>query len=173
MNATIALVDGTLNDGVGIGTIVDDDLPPYVAISDASVTEGNSGIINARFVISLSAASGKKVIVRYKTFNGTAVAPDDYTAIPASVGAARPVLTFLPGETIKVITVAVKGDTIDEANEKFRVILSGAIRATLKAVDGTLTDRQGVCVIVDDDGGTPASPSAPGGSTGSSSAVSS
>ena len=52
--------------------------PP--AINDVSVTEGNSGSVNAVFTVSLSAASGQAVSVAYATANGTASAGSDYTA---------------------------------------------------------------------------------------------
>lgn len=161
VNATIPALDGTLNDGQGTARITDDDLPPVVAISDASVTEGNSGTVNATFTLSLSAVSAKKITVKYSTLNATAVAPDDYTPVPATTGGALPIVTFLPGETTKPITVTVKGDTIDEVNETFKVTLSLPTNATLKVVDGTLTDKQGIGIIIDDDPAT-----APSGSTG-------
>src|SRR5262249_16337197 len=37
----------TLLDAQGVGTILDDDLPPTMSIGDATVTEGNSGTTNA------------------------------------------------------------------------------------------------------------------------------
>ena len=75
---------------------------------------------------------------RYATANGTATAPGDYTAIAATT------LTFAPGQTSKTITVAVKGDTLDEANETFFVNLSSAVNATI-------ADGQGLGTIRDDD----------------------
>lgn len=144
-------------------TIKDNDLPPIVSISDVTVTEGNGGTTTptlARFTIRLSAPSGKKVTVQYRTANGTAVAPDDYTAIPATSTDPLPVCSFLPGRLTKIVTVPVKGDTIDEVNESFQVNLSSPTNATMKAINGTLTDRQGIGTITDDDG-----TSATGGST--------
>ena len=83
-----------------------------------TVTEGNSGTVNAAFTVSLSAASGQTVTVNYATANGTAVAPGDYTAASGT-------LTFTPGVTTQTLTVPVNGDTLNEPNETFFVNLSG------------------------------------------------
>jgi uncharacterized repeat protein (TIGR01451 family) len=119
-------------------TITDNDPQPSLSISGASVTEGNSGTANAVFTVTLSAPSGQTVTVNYQTANGTASAPSDYQALPSTV------LTFLPGETTKTITVLVNGDPDAEANETFFVNLSGATNATI-------ADNQGQGTITSDD----------------------
>src|SRR5262249_5931947 len=72
------------------------------------------------------------------TANGTAVSPDDYTAIPTAT------LTFDPGQTSKPVVVTVAQDALDEDDETFAVNLSGATNATI-------ADAQGVGTITDDD----------------------
>jgi hypothetical protein len=119
-------------------TINDNDPPPSLSINDVSVTEGNSGTVNAVFTVTLSAISGQTVTVNYQTANGTATAPSDYTAIPSTL------LTFASGETTKTITVSVKGDTLAEIDETFFINLSGSTNATV-------SDNQGVGTIVSDD----------------------
>jgi aryl-phospho-beta-D-glucosidase BglC (GH1 family) len=89
----------------------------------------------AKFTVSLSAPSGQTVTVRYATTNGTAAAASDYTASSGT-------LTFLPGETQKVVSVAVLGDSLVEGSETFSVLLSNA-------ANGTLADATGVGTIVD------------------------
>ena len=59
----------------GIGTITDNDATPTLAINNVTVTEGNTGTVNAVFTVTLSAASGQTVTVNYATANGTAHAP--------------------------------------------------------------------------------------------------
>jgi parallel beta-helix repeat protein len=118
-------------------TILDNDNPPNITINNVSVTEGNSGTVNAVFTISLSAASGRAVSVNYATGDNTATQPSDYTSLTGSH-------TFTAGQTTKTVTVAVKGDTEIEPNETFFVILSGA-------TNGTITDSQGVGTITNDD----------------------
>ena len=73
--------------------------------------------------------------------NGNALAGSDYVALPLTM------LTFLPGQTSKLVTVNVLGNTLVEPNETFTVNLSGAAGATI-------FDSQGVGTIVNDDGPT-------------------
>jgi len=129
--------NATIADPQGIGTIVDDDGTPSLSIGDTSVTEGNSGTVNASFPVSLSAPSGQTVTVLYATANGTATAGSDYTARTG-------ILSFPPGMTGQTVIVSVIGDLLNEPNETFFVNLSGAINATLE-------DPQGIGTIIDDD----------------------
>ncbi|MDX6574111.1 MAG: large repetitive protein, partial [Blastocatellia bacterium] len=109
-----------------------------IAISDVTVTEGDTGTVSANFTISLVAASAAIVTVDYATANGTAIEPSDYKAIPATQ------LVFNPGETSKLITVLVNGDTLDEPDETFLVNLSNATNASI-------LDNQGQGTINDND----------------------
>ena len=111
--------------------------PPTVSINDASVTEGNTGTVNAIFTVTLSAASGQPVTVNYSTANGTATAGSDFQNASGT-------LTFAPGETSRTITVAVLGDQMFEPNETFAVNLSGPTNATIG-------DGNGIGTIVNDD----------------------
>ena len=114
---------------------------PILSINDASVTEGNSGTVNANFTVTLSASSGQIVTVNYATANGTATAGSDYVSGSGTV-------TFPAGATTQTLTVAVNGDALDEPNETFFVNLSNATNATI-------ADNQGQGTITDDDA-TPA-----------------
>jgi hypothetical protein len=118
-------------------TILDNDAAPSLSVSDGSVTEGNSGTTNMAFTVSLSAASGQTVTVNYTTADGSATAGADYQAVSGT-------LTFLPGETTKVVNVPVNGDTQQEQNETFILKLSGPSNATIAKSDGA-------CTILDDD----------------------
>ncbi len=111
---------------------------PVVSISDATVTEGNSGTTNATFTVTLSPASAQTVTVDYATANGTATQPGDYTAQPTTK------LTFTPGQTTKTFTVPIIGDVLDELDERFSVDLSAATNASI-------ADSQGFGYIRDDD----------------------
>jgi uncharacterized delta-60 repeat protein len=131
-------VNATLQDNRGIGTILNDDVGPSLSINDVSVLEGNSGFVNATFTVTLSVASNKTVTVNAIPTDGTARAyQGDYTS-----GGSR--LTFAPGEVSKTISVPVKGDTLDEPNELFYVLLSSSINATL-------SKGRGIGTIQDDD----------------------
>ncbi len=110
---------------------------PAVTIGDATVTEGNSGQVNATFTVNLNEQSTATVKVDYATADGSATAPGDYTAASGTV-------TFAPGDTAESVTVQVKGDALDEPNETFGVNLSNPQNATLG-------DATGAGTITDDD----------------------
>src|SRR5207253_1405580 len=63
--------NATLADAQGVGTILNDDPVPSLAISDVTLKEGNSGATNFVFTVNLSAASGQPVTVNFATANGT------------------------------------------------------------------------------------------------------
>jgi hypothetical protein len=110
---------------------------PSVNINDVTVTEGNTGSVNATFTVSLSAAYSEPVTVHYQTANGSATAGSDYIATSGDV-------TIPANTTTQTVTVAVLGDRIPEYTENFFVNLSGAPNAFI-------TDSQGVGTILDDE----------------------
>jgi large repetitive protein len=122
----------TVADAQGVGTILNDDPAPSLSINDVSVTEGNTGTVNATLTVTLSAASGQTVVVNYATADGTAIAPTDYVSASGT-------LTFPPGATTRIVTIPVRGDTTPEADETFTVTLSGATNATVSRATGTVT----------------------------------
>jgi hypothetical protein len=73
---------------------------------------------------------------------GTATAGTDFTAVSATT------YTFVPGESVKVVRVALIGDVTAEANETIQAVISGP---TGGAVLGTSTAN---VTVFDDDGGT-------------------
>jgi hypothetical protein len=110
---------------------------PSLAVSDAMVTEGDSGTKSALFTVSLSAASAGPVTVGYATADGSAKAPGDYAATTGT-------LTFAPGELSKQVAVAVVGETLDEPHETYSLELSDPVGATLG-------DPRGAGTILDND----------------------
>ncbi len=130
-------VNATIADGEGLGTITDDDAPPTISVGDVTVTEGNSGTVNATYTVSLNVPSGRGVTVDYATANGTATAPADYQAVAGT-------LSFAAGQTTRTVTVAVNGDVLDEANETYTLDLSNPSNATI-------ADAQALGTITDDD----------------------
>ncbi len=123
----------------GTGTILDDDPSPNLSIGDAgTVTEGDSGTVQATFAVTLDAASGRTVTVDWATANGTATTADaDYIA-------GNGMLTFDPGQTSKSVTVTLNGDTTYETDETFTVVLSNPS-------DATVPDGTGQATIGNDD----------------------
>lgn len=109
-----------------------------ISINDVSVAEGQSGARDAVFTVTLTPASGRTVTVAYATAAATATAANnDYQSTSGT-------LTFAPGQTTKAITVVVKGDTVNEADETFFVNLSNASNATI-------VKDQGLGTILNDD----------------------
>ena len=106
----LSVTNGVLAVPQVVVTILNDDPPPALQINDVSLAEGNSGTTNANFVVALSAASGQIVTVDYTTTDGTATAGSDYQP-------AKGTLVFAPGETNKLISVAVIGDLVNEPDE--------------------------------------------------------
>jgi hypothetical protein len=130
-------VNATMNDGVGVGTINDDDPSPALSVNDVAVIEGDSGAVQAAFIVSLSAASGRNVSVGFSMSDGTATSGSDYVATSGS-------LNFPPGTTTQTVPVTILGDLLNEANESFFLNLAIPVNATI-------SDGQGICTINDND----------------------
>jgi uncharacterized repeat protein (TIGR01451 family) len=114
---------------------------PSLSINDVSVSEGNSGSVNAIFTVTLSGTVSQTVTVDFFTANGTATEPGDFTAVNGTI-------TFPSGQTSRTITVPVNGDTLPEGDETFLVNLTNPTNAPI-------LDGQGIGTIIDDDpGGT-------------------
>jgi opacity protein-like surface antigen len=133
--------NATLLDGQGTGTITDNDADnegrvpstpsslPRLAIDDVVLAEDAGP---ASFTLVLSKESDKQVTVSYATADGSAQAGSDYTA-------ASGIIAFPPGETRKVVSVAVHDDDEAEGHETFSVRLSNPRYATLSDSSGTAT----------------------------------
>jgi uncharacterized delta-60 repeat protein len=130
------LKNGGMADGSGIGTIVDDDSltnPPSISISDASAQEGAA----ETFHVTLSGPSSQTISVSYATAEGAAKAGQDYVEAKGS-------LTFQPGETDKLVSIALVNDSVKESTESFQVSLSNP-------VNGAIADGTGIATVVDND----------------------
>src|SRR5579875_645280 len=108
---------------------------PQISISDVNLFEGNSGYTVFPFTVTLDHASSKTITVYYSTVDGTATAGSDYVAV------SNQMLTFQPNETSKTININVIGDSIEESDEQFTVVLSNAINATIAKSTGVGTIR--------------------------------
>ncbi|MDB6174102.1 MAG: hypothetical protein JWL59_3413 [Chthoniobacteraceae bacterium] len=120
-------------DGVGVGTIQDNDAAPLLSISNPSQFEGRDGKQNVDFTLTLSSIAGVPVEVHYTTANGTATAGSDYIPLASST------VIFAPGETSKTISVEILGDTVSEDFETFSLVLSDPLHAALVSATGTAT----------------------------------
>lgn len=157
-----ALLAGPTNasilDGVGQGTIVDNDGTPTIDIADAPDVGEGDGI--ATFTVTLSNPSSQTVTVEYDLLGAGDGAPwtagylfgdgsctgatgteNDYGEIFGTDG----VVTFLPNDTSETFNVTICDDEFDEGEE-----LLGAELAF--AVNGVVGDGTGSTKIIDDDG---------------------
>jgi hypothetical protein len=128
------VVNATLTDGLGVGTIQDDD---SLVVDDVTIAEGDSGSSVATFTIRLLAPRTQDVSVDYATANATAAAGSDYIGQAGTV-------TFAPGETEKTVDVPVIGDSFDEVDETIYLNLSNSIGAVI-------ADNRGIATILDDE----------------------
>ncbi|RYG75163.1 hypothetical protein EON80_01525, partial [bacterium] len=138
-----APVNAGLKNDTAIATIVNDDVaPPVISVNNPSITEGNSGTQTLYFTIKLSKSSTETVQFKCITQGGTATAGSDFIAIPITE------VAFAPGITSQTFAVKIKGDTLKEADETFKLVLSSPLNATLATGGGEAT-------IFNDDSVTP------------------
>ncbi len=126
----------TLTTPTAVGVILDDDEAPGLSIDDAAVHEGKSGTALLVFHASLSAPSGRAVSVEYAVRGETAESGADFVAAAGK-------LAFPPGTTLQRISVAVKGDVVEESEETLVVELLNPEGATLADPRGEGTLRNG------------------------------
>ena len=98
------------------------------------LNEGSAGDVNHTFSVTLTRAVLVDTTVAW-TVSGTGVNPAN-AADFANGAFPQGILTILAGQTTGTITVAVRGDLVDEANETFQVALTNP---TGSAVLGTST----------------------------------
>ena len=127
---TITLSDpsdgASILDGSATGTIVDDDASLSIAATSASKREGQSGSTAFTFTVSrtgdLSGADSAQWAVTGAAVNGA-----DFTGGVLPTGT----VSFAAGESSKVISIGVAGDTLVESNETFWVTLSHPAAGTI------------------------------------------
>ena len=114
-----------------------------VLVSAVSVADGSAGEGEAiRFAVTLDQASAVPVSVSWRTADSvplSAEAGKDYAMASGT-------LRFEPGETEQAIEVVTLGDALDDADETFAVVLTGAGSATLadSTAVGTIRAPSGI-----------------------------
>jgi hypothetical protein len=136
-SVSLTPVNAVISDGRGFGTIVDNDAPPTISITDVAANENNPNQVSVAFTVTLSGPSEKTVTVDYATQAGTATAGTDYFTTSASI-------EFQPGTVSRTIFVQIIPDNIFEPNETYFVNLSNPTNATI-------ADGQGQGTINNDD----------------------
>ena len=109
-----------------------------LSIADASIAEGNEGITSLTFKVSLSQPASTGVYFDIATQSNTSATADvDYISQTLTQ-------QLIPvGESEYTFTVAIVGDTLDEADETFLVVVSnvtGALSGKAQAIGTILND---------------------------------
>jgi hypothetical protein len=121
--------------------------PPQFSVTGGSLIEGHTGRRWLTFTITLSHAWARPTSVGWETGNGSAVAGRDYVRAAGRIA-------FAAGQTSRTVRVAVLGDRLREADERFHVRLGAAVNARLSP-----TVRLAWATIRDDDQPPPAASS--------------
>ena len=129
--------NGTIGVGTASGAVHDND-GPVVSIQDVSTFESDADQHIVNLTVTLSAPSPEPVSVGYGTHQGTALAGIDYLAVGSQI-------VIPPGELTGTVAAVILGDTLDEPDERFRVVLT--------AQGATVLGTGGMVTIRDDDGG--------------------
>ncbi len=109
---------------------------PVASIANVSAAE-NQGSVMLNVTLDKPVPAGETASVNYQTTDGSATAPNDFTA-------ANGTLTFAAGESSKTITLAINDDQTHEMAESFYVSLTAATNLTLATASATVN-------IVDND----------------------
>jgi hypothetical protein len=135
--------------GTASGTIVDDDATVSIAALSAVKAEGNSGTTAFTFKVTVTGdTSAARSVAWAVTGSGaSAASAADFAGgvLPSGV------LTLAPGETTKVLTVNVAGDTTVESDEGFVVTLSNpstGLTLGTPTASGTIQNDDSIAVTV-------------------------
>ncbi len=123
--------------GSASGVIQNDDVALSVVASSATKAEGNSGSTSFTFYVSRTGDTSGLTTVDYTVF-GSGANPTNASDF---AGGTLDRITFAPGESSKIITVLVKGDTTVELDEQFTLSMwnaSGSAVITTSSATGVI-----------------------------------
>ncbi len=125
-------VGATLAPGSVVLSLEDDDGPLVVTVDAVTVDEDSSSV---SFAVRFNGPAGVPVNVAYSTQDGTARAGEDYRSTSGT-------LTFGVGDTLRLVTVDLLGDIVDEPDETFSLSLETPLFGSIGDVgSATLTDN--------------------------------
>lgn len=130
--------------------VVAEDLPAgvsAVAVTGASVVEGNAGETDLNFTIEVSPVNASPITLERATVNGTAISGLDY------VGSSG--LVTIPANTSSyTLAVKVRGDAFTEGDETFSLVLTNpsanAVIASGTAIGTIIDDEALTCSYTED-----------------------
>ena len=112
-----------------------------VTVGDTSVTESNGAGAVATFTVTRTIGLFTGPLeISFATADGSAHAPGDYAARSGTLHFGSAILGGPP--QVQEIPVPIVGDTLDEPDETFRMLLSGS---------NDIADGEGIATIIDDD----------------------
>lgn len=117
-------------------TVTDNDSPPGVGFAVVA-SSGAENQTPATVELVLSSVSSRTVTVNFATATGSATQGPDFAGAAGQV-------TFLPGQSSRLVPITLNNDAIDENDETFTISLSSPSNAVLQLASHTRT-------IVDDD----------------------
>lgn len=133
----------TLNDTAGVAYptsfAVATGNPGAFIVGGPDLYEGNSGSTETTFTVERVGGSTGTVTVAYTATFGTADADDIVGTLPSGT------LTFLEGETQKLVTLTIRGDTVVEGDETIVLTLSDPTGGA------TISSGTAEALIVNDD----------------------
>jgi hypothetical protein len=137
----------TLGDAEGQITILDDDDPPYLQLSNLRVAEGDAGTVRVPVIATLvgppgapnagqQTTSGKTITLNVTAGGGTATTGTDYSFQPN-------MFILAPGESTATLQVDVHGDTAVEPDE--------SVHFDIVAINVTVPAGQDLVIENDDE----------------------
>jgi hypothetical protein len=138
-------VDAGILDGLGVGTIVNDDAA-IITINNPSIMEGDAGTSNLVFTVTLNNPVDTDVQIDAETLDGIATLANlDYVDFDASI-------TIFANTLSQTATVLINGDCTIEPNENFLLQLSNIAASGRNVIfSGGGPSLQGTGTILNDD----------------------
>ncbi|MBK7428217.1 MAG: HYR domain-containing protein [Saprospiraceae bacterium] len=138
-------VDAGILDGLGVGTIVNDDAAT-VTITNPSIIEGDAGTSNLVFTVMLNNPVDAAVDIDAATLDGLATLANlDYVDFDETI-------TILANTLSQTATVLINGDCTIEPNENFSLELSNIAASGRNVIfSGGGASLQGTGTILNDD----------------------
>ena len=138
-----SVTNASLGTDLGVGTIVNDDLPPALSVLDVFKVEGPDGFgMLMNFAVVLSKPAPNDVTFDLRTDHGTAAPEVDFQSKSVTG------LKLPAGQTYMEFQVVVYGDALVEDDETFTVNLGNAVGAAVAKAQGRGTiindDRAGI-----------------------------
>jgi len=127
---TISNAPSPITTASATGVIRNEDQEFSVSANNATLTEGDSGTQPLIFTVSRVGDTTVAATVDYAVSGGAGVTADDYSNASLPAGT----LTFAAGESNKLVTVMVRGDSLAEGDETYTLDLSAVSTGTLDPV---------------------------------------